>query len=290
MTDSQCSSAASRVILGDCRRVLPTLCGEEFNVAITSPPYWGLRSYGGEGSIGSEDDLASYLLALESVFSVLRERITSDGSLWLVVGDSFTSGNRRYRALDRKSSIRALEKRPRTPSGMKPKDLIGLPWELAKVVRSVGWYLRSEIIWSKPNAIPESVCDRPNRSHETVFLFSRSKRYYFDKKAQVDYLKAAQSYVSPSVWSFKVGGDRANHSAPFPIALSNACLAATAKPGMKVIDPFCGSGTVGISSAAFGCSFLGIDSDEVSVKTSLKRIGFGMREPRLHLPLPAQPV
>ncbi|WP_419848579.1 DNA-methyltransferase [Candidatus Poriferisocius sp.] len=150
---------------------------------ITSPPYWSLRDYSAEGQIGRDDALGEYVKSIVMALDQVRRVLTDDGTVWLNVGDSYTSGNRRYRAPDRKNRDRAMSVRPPTPEGLKPKDLIGVPWRLAFALQDAGWWLRSEVIWYKPNAHPESVSDRPTKSHETVFLLSKNQDYYYDTAA-----------------------------------------------------------------------------------------------------------
>src|SRR5215831_11086308 len=152
-------------------RKLPT---DFFRCCITSPPYWGLRDYNADGQIGAEDDPHDYIKRLVSIFEEVHRVLTADGTLWLNIGDSYTSGNRGYRAPDKKNPVRAMSYRAKTPRGLKPKDLVGIPWRVAFALQETGWYLRSDIIWEKPNCMPESVKDRPTRAHEYIFLFSKS--------------------------------------------------------------------------------------------------------------------
>ena len=150
---------------------------------MTSPPYWGLRDYGIEGQIGAENTVDDYITALVRLFREVYRTLTNDGTLWLNIGDSYTSGGRTWRGADGKNKGRAMNYRAPTPAGLKPKDLIGVPWKLAFALQSDGWYLRTDLIWNKPNCQPESVKDRPTRSHEYIFLFSKSEKYYYDGQA-----------------------------------------------------------------------------------------------------------
>ena len=156
----------------DALELLPDRCVQ---TVVTSPPYWSLRDYEVDRQIGRDDILADYVASIVQTFDKVRRVLTDDGTVWLNVGDAYTSGNRRYRAPDRKNRARAMAVRPVTPEGLKPKDLIGVPWRLAFALQDAGWWLRSEVIWHKPNAHPESVRDRPTKAHETVFLFSKSQ-------------------------------------------------------------------------------------------------------------------
>lgn len=225
---------------------------------ITSPPYWGLRAYGVRGEIGAERRLQTYLSHLSDVFGNLRRVVRKDGTLWLVMGDAFTSGNRRYRDVDSRHPVRGMVYRPKNPAGLKEKDLIGLPWRVALLLQSLGWYLRTEIIWHKPNAMPESVGDRPWRNHEYLFLFSNSANYYFDRDA-LNPLGSGDS--RRSVWSIPVGTERdgKGHAAVFPMALVQPCVSSSSRAGDVVLDPFAGSGTVGVVAVASRRRFVGFD-------------------------------
>lgn len=151
---------------GDALQILHRLPTGSVQCVVTSPPYWGLRDYGIEGQIGLEESLPQFINRLVAVFAEVRRVLRDDGVLWLNIGDGYTSGNRGYRAPDKKNPARAMSVRPDTPEGLKPKDLMGIPWRLAFALQEDGWYLRSDIVWDKPNAMPESVKDRPSRSHE----------------------------------------------------------------------------------------------------------------------------
>ena len=155
----------SAIVVGDSQRVLRQFLPNTFQCCITSPPYWGLRDYNIDGQIGLEESVERYLESLVAVFDEVRRVLREDGTLWLNIGDSYTSGGRKWRAPDKKNPVRAMDVRPATPRGLKPKDLIGVPWRLALALQAAGWYLRTEIIWDKPNCQPESVKDRPTRSH-----------------------------------------------------------------------------------------------------------------------------
>jgi DNA modification methylase len=183
---------------GDALSVLASLPEASVQCVVTSPPYWGLRDYGVEGSLGLEPTPELYVERMVAVFREVRRVLRADGTLWLNIGDSYTScGRDRYAPgkeianskIQRSSGARnklddgAGSFRPAQPEGMKPKDLVGIPWMLAFALRADGWYLRSDIIWSKPNPMPESVTDRPTKSHEYVFLLSKSQTYFWDQDA-----------------------------------------------------------------------------------------------------------
>lgn len=185
--------------IGDCREVLRSLPDQSVNCIVTSPPYFGLRDYGVEGQVGLEETPDAFVAELVSVFREARRVLKDDGTLWLNLGDSYAGGGTIGRndttpeALARRaakygtgagsgSAVGATGTRPRV-QGLKSKDLIGVPWMAAFALRADGWFLRSDIIWAKPNGMPESVTDRPTRAHEMVFLLSKSARYYYNNDA-----------------------------------------------------------------------------------------------------------
>jgi DNA modification methylase len=175
---------------GDCLEVLRRLPDECVQTVVTSPPYWGLRDYGVDGQIGLEDTPEEYVQHLMDVFREVRRVLREDGTLWLNLGDSYASGGkggggsfmqeRRDGSWQHRSQVNGWKS---PPPGLKQKDLVGIPWRVAFALQADGWYLRSDIIWAKPNPMPESVTDRPTRSHEYVFLLAKSPRYYYDAAA-----------------------------------------------------------------------------------------------------------
>lgn len=182
----------NQCFFGDCRDIMKQLIADDVKVqtCVTSPPYWGLRDYGAEGQIGLERTPQEYIETMVEVFSLVRDILSEDGTLWINLGDSYTSGGRKERDPGQSKIHPAYEGdnfadglRPETPPGLKPKDLVGIPWRVAFALQSDGRYLRSDIIWHKPNPMPESVTDRPTKSHEYIFLLSKSERYYYDHKA-----------------------------------------------------------------------------------------------------------
>lgn len=265
----------SLLICGDAESALDLLPDEVVQTVVTSPPYWSLRDYGAAGQIGRDDGLAEYTDSLVRTFRKVRRVLRADGTLWLNIGDSYTSGNRRYRAPDKKSPVRAMSVRPPTPPGLKPKDLIGVPWRVARALQEDGWWLRSEVIWHKPNAHPESVRDRPTKAHETVFLFSKGLRYYYE----VDAVKGPNGRRLRSVWDIptkpqrRSKGDETRHPAKMPIALARRCLQLTSKPGGVVLDPYAGSGTTLCAARDAGCNWVGIEIEPAFVDLIEKRLG-----------------
>jgi DNA modification methylase len=175
----------NKVFFGDCRDTMRNLIaqGVKVQMCVTSPPYFGLRDYGHPGQLGLEATPAEFVAAMVEVFALVRELLADDGTLWLNIGDSYASGGRKTRDSDDKLEQRGMDVRPADPAGIKPKDLIGIPWMLAFALRADGWFLRQDIIWHKPNPMPESVTDRCTKAHEYMFLLSKSERYYFDGRA-----------------------------------------------------------------------------------------------------------
>jgi site-specific DNA-methyltransferase (adenine-specific)/site-specific DNA-methyltransferase (cytosine-N4-specific) len=264
----------SRIILGDVRDVLPELEDARFRCCITSPPYWGLRDYGVENQIGAEEHLDEYIASLTDVFRKVRRVLADDGTLWLNIGDSYTSGNRKWRAVDKKNPARAMHYRPPTPQGLKSKDLIGIPWRVALALQEDGWYLRSDIIWHKPNCQPESVKDRPTSAHEYVFLFSKSERYFYDYRAVKEPGKNPGTLRNRrTVWSIPTEPFPGAHFATFPPGLVEPCIMAGSERGDEVLDPFFGSGTVGLVCMQHQRDFTGIEIKPEYVEIAEKRLG-----------------
>lgn len=258
----------SALITGDAKQVLRLLPGGVFQTTVTSPPYWSLRDYHIDGQIGLELSLAEYLQNLVSVFEEVRRTTRDDGTLWLNIGDSYTSGGRTWRAPDKKNPVRAMGVRPPTPDGLKPKDLIGVPWRLALAMQEAGWYLRADTIWNKPNCQPESVKDRPTRSHEYLFLFSKSEHYRYDHRA----VRGPNDRNLRTVWDINTQAYKEAHFATFPPALVRPCLALTSRPGDLVLDPFIGSGTLGQVALGMERRFVGIELNPEYVAIARDRL------------------
>ena len=184
-----------RIIQGDCRYMLKTLPSESVHCVCTSPPYWGLRDYGVAGQIGLEPTYAEFVEQMVAVFREVRRVLRGDGTLWLNLGDSYAGTSCGEQG---QTGQRADRRRPGNPDknhgasdrnglgsvhGLKPKDLCGIPWRVAFALQADGWWLRQDIIWSKPNPMPESVTDRCTKAHEYLFLLSKSERYFYDAEA-----------------------------------------------------------------------------------------------------------
>ena len=251
----------SVLICGPASEGLDLLPDRSVRTVVTSPPYWSLRDYEADGQIGRDDALGDYVKSIATTFDKVRRVLCDDGTVWLNVGDSYTSGNRRYRAPDRKNRARAMRVRPPTPEGLKPKDLIGVPWRLALALQDAGWWLRSEVIWHKPNAHPESVADRPTKAHETVFLLSKSQDYRYD----TDAVRGPNGRRLRTVWDInteprrRTDGGVDDHPAVMPMTLARRCIAITSEPGDAVLDPYAGSGTTLLAARDLDRRWAGIE-------------------------------
>jgi len=248
----------SMILKGDALNVLRTLPSASIQCVVTSPPYWGLRDYNIEGQIGLEPTLPQFINRLVAIFNEVKRVLKDDGLLWLNIGDSYTSGNRGWRAPDKKNPARAMNVRPDTPEGLKPKDLIGVPWRLAFALQQDGWYLRSDIIWNKPNAMPESVKDRPTRAHEYIFLMSKSEKYYYNYESIME-INGGSRRNRRTVWDICTQPFPEAHFATFPPELVDPCVLAGSKPGDYVLDPFFGSGTIGMVCQKRQRKYIGIE-------------------------------
>jgi len=264
------------ILFGDCRDTLSQF-DEKARMCVTSPPYYGLRDYGGEDNqIGMEQTPEDYVDEMVKVFRLVRDNLTDDGTLWLNIGDSYynyrSDGNYPQQTVSKTRQDLPI----RTPvrgnklKGYKSKDLIGIPWMLAFALRADGWYLRQDIIWHKPNPMPESVKDRCTKSHEYIFLLSKNKNYYYNNEAikepAVDWgtrdrtngkyhnkgtglqphsglTKSYPKKNKRSVWSVTKKPYKGAHFATFPPELIEPCIKAGSEVGDIILDPFMGSGT-----------------------------------------------
>jgi DNA modification methylase len=281
-----------RLLIGDCRDRLRELPDQSVQCVVTSPPYFGLRDYGVEGQMGAEASPKKYARAMAEVFREVWRVLRDDGTVWLNLGDSYAGSwgaqGRSGSMADRSVvSAREIEAHPKgqshtgstKDSDYKPKDLMGIPWRVAFALQDDGWYLRQDIVWHKPNPMPESVTDRCTKSHEYIFMLTKSPRYYFDAeaikesqtastKARLSQPKIGQqsgSYRQPgktngpmnavggradsrnkrSVWTIATRPYKGACFATFPPELVEPCILAGAPRGAMVLDPFAGSGTTG---------------------------------------------
>jgi site-specific DNA-methyltransferase (cytosine-N4-specific) len=267
----------SMILQGDSLHVLRRLPEKTFQCIVTSPPYWGLRDYDIGGQIGLEASLSQYINRLVAVFNEAKRVLKDDGIFWLNIGDGYTSGNRGWRAPDKKNPARAMSVRPDTPQGLKPKDLLGVPWRLAFALQQDGWYLRCDIVWNKPNAMPESVKDRPTRAHEYVFMLTKSEKYYYDYKSVLEQ-NGGKPRNRRSVWDINTQPFAEAHFATFPPALVRPCILAGSKHGDYILDPFLGSGTVGVVSQDLRRNFVGIELHPEYVLLAARRLSLPSRK------------
>ncbi len=258
----------SAILVGDARKLLRSIPEGTFQTTITSPPYWSLRDYGIEGQIGVEQSIDEYINDLVGLFDETHRVTREDGTLWLNIGDSYTSGGRTWRAPDRKNPIRAMDTRPPTPNGLKSKDLVGVPWRLALALQESGWYLRADLIWHKPNCQPESVKDRPTRAHEYLFLFSKNEHYTYDSQA----VRGPNDRNLRSVWEVHTKPYREAHFATFPLDLIKPCVLLSTSPSDLILDPFIGSGTTGVAALGADRRFLGIELNPKYVEIAERRL------------------
>ena len=303
-----------RILCGDSLEMLKTLPDCSVDCCVTSPPYYGLRDYGVDGQIGLEDTPEHFVDRLKDVFSEVRRVLKPAGTCWVNMGDSYCGTGDKGSFKDPKNpngrNGQSVAKNKKV-DGCKSKDLIGIPWMLAFALRADGWYLRQDIIWQKPNPMPESVTDRCTKSHEYIFLLSKSPKYYFDNEVikegaktkptardknkegyKADYAK--DDRFSPGervygadgrrnkrdVWRVPVQPVKEAHFATFPEKLIEPCILAGCKEGGVVLDPFFGSGTTGIVAERYGRDYIGIELNPEYVKIAERRLnGVQMRLP-----------
>ncbi len=294
------------IITGDSLEVLRGMEDESVDMCVTSPPYYGLRDYGVDGQIGREQSPEEYVEKLVQIFREVRRVLKPDGTLWLNLGDSYATSSGDNPPRNTRNSNGHTAKS--VPAGYKRKDLIGIPWMVAFALRADGWYLRQDIIWHKSNAMPESVRDRCTKSHEYIFLLSKSPRYYFNadairepcgKKGNAKTFRGGGAYTGGrsfknsatverqshgntenkagsrnkrSVWSIATAQFKAAHYATFPVKLVRPCILAGCRPGGVVLDPFIGSGTTGVVAIEEGRSYIGIEINPEYVAMATERI------------------
>jgi DNA modification methylase len=308
----------NKIIQGDCLVELKKLPSQSVHTCVTSPPYWGLRDYGVDSQIGLESTPEEYVAKLVEVFKEVKRVLRDDGTLWLNLGDCYAgSGKGKWdnprnvkntyipKSTDYKNIVV-------TPDGLKPKDLVGIPWMVAFALRADGWYLRADIIWHKPNAMPESVTDRPTKAHEYIFLFSKSEKYYYDHEAikepaiygTQDIRGSEGAYGPPqkarreskvkgsfqgkygaaafrairdtrnkrSVWTVSTKPFPDAHFATYPPDLIEPCIIAGSPEGGIVLDPFFGSGTTGLVAMENNRNFIGIELNPAYIEIAKKRL------------------
>jgi DNA modification methylase len=309
------------ILLGDVQERLGDIDDNSVRCCVTSPPYWGLRDYGHDGQIGLEQTPEDYVAKMVQVFREVRRVLTDDGTLWLNIGDSYAAqrggttppaetlaggangwmadGSRvnrdRHEGYNPSSNASAI--------GLKHKDLVGIPWRLAFALQADGWWLRQDIIWHKPNPMPESVTDRCTKAHEYVFLLSKSSRYYYDADAVAEPAIHAGHIVKAyktgknisgepmrdtatgghdvevgktrnrrSVWSINTKPFRGAHFAVMPEALAEPCILAGSELGDLILDPFTGAGTTAVVALKHGRNFVGCELNPEYMKIAEQRI------------------
>ena len=293
----------STILIGDARKRLAELPAGSARTCVTSPPYFGLRDYGEADQIGLEETPDAYVAEMVGLFREVWRVLADDGTLWLNLGDSYSgSGKGPAGNLGAKHDERNMEHTKASgnvPIGLKPKDLIGIPWRVAFALQADGWYLRSDIIWAKPNPMPESVTDRPTKSHEYVFLLSKSPKYYYNHQAikeestgksgtwsekthnaRIGRGTFNREYVPSEdglrnkrdVWTINTKPFKGAHFAVMPEALVEPCVLAGSQEGDTVLDPFTGSGTVAVVANRLGRNFVGTELNPEYGKIAKKRI------------------
>lgn len=316
---------------GDALDVATSLADASANCIVTSPPYFGLRDYGEDGQYGLEATPYDYVRTMRDLFSELRRVLADDGTLWLNIGDSYSSrvairpsshqdgmfpDRPELRKDWQRDKARGLTRMPNeniidgAGRYLPEKNLMGIPWRVAFALQDDGWILRNSIVWHKTSGMPESVTDRLSGRHENVFMFSKSKRYWFDldaiREPHAESTIAAASrarkpYQAPGqkpntktrgmgegganpgdVWSINTQPFPGAHFATMPVALAERCVKAGCKPGGTVLDPFSGSGTTGLAAARQGRKYVGIDLSaeylDLSLRTRLQAPGLNFGE------------
>lgn len=311
---------ANRIEFGDCRDTMRRWAaqGVKAQMCVTSPPYFGLRDYGHDGQLGLEQTPEQYIEAMVEVFRCVRDVLADDGVLWLNLGDSYASaGGKQVEQTVRapgsyvnsgQAGAEGVGTTRKPPTGYKQKDLIGIPWMLAFALRADGWFLRQDIIWHKPNPMPEAVKDRCTKAHEYIFLMSKSPRYFYDadaikepwKQNPNDIKRAKEKHPGyaakhdegyngnvrgqpvgdpdsgrnkRSVWLVPTRPYKGAHFAVFPPALIEPCVLAGSRPGDIVLDPFMGSGTTAQVALQHGRRYLGCELNPDYAALQQERIG-----------------
>ena len=309
-----------RIILADALEGLGLLEAGSCRTCVTFPPYWQLRDYGTPGQIGLEPTPEEYIARLVEVFREVRRVLSDDGTLWVNIADTY-AGSRAGKGdtkTDNKLNTRSrIEKSCIVPDGMKPKDIVGIPWMLAFALRDDGWFLRQDIVWNKANCMPESVRDRCTRSHEYIFLLSKQRRYFFDAAAIAETIaestandgrfirgdftenRPARGFIGRGgkgngmlksrkagyrnkrdVWTIPSSNYSEAHFATFPPDLIRPCILAGSAKGDTVVDPFFGSGTTGVVAFEECRDFVGIDNKPAYVELSERRTAEAMAQGR----------
>lgn len=258
----------------DCIRGMKQLPGSIIDTCVTSPPYFGLRDYGHSEQIGNEKELDLYINNLLNVFNEVHRLLKNTGTLWLNIGDSYNGSGGAGGDYSEGGFREGQPKyKGRNIEALKPKNLIGVPWHLAFALQKNGWYLRQDIIWNKPNPMPESVTDRCTKSHEYIFLLSKSQNYYFDNDAiKEQSVTENERRNKRSVWTVNTKPFKDAHFATFPQELIKPCILAGSPIGGLVLDPFMGSGTTAFVSKMYDRNYVGFELNSDYIKIAERRL------------------
>jgi len=300
--------------VGDSLEVLKTMDDESVHCCVTSPPYWALRNYDHLDQLGQEATPEEYVDKLVAIMGEVHRVLRSDGTLWLNLGDSYVGSGAKGQWKDPKNKKGRNGQQDKAQNnkvqGLKPKDMVGIPWRVAFALQAEGWWLRSDIIWHKTNPMPIPVNDRPTSCHEYIFLLSKSKHYYYDKDAILEPLKDPNRVDGPNcagfggnkhagnrdktlnnaysgtkydatklkgknkrdVWTVATNGYKGAHFAVYPPKLIEPCILAGCPDGGIVLDPFSGSGTTGVVALNNQKKYIGIELNPEFAELSHKRI------------------
>lgn len=315
----------NNIIQGDCLETLKKIPDNSINSCVTSPPYWGLRDYGHKDQMGNENTPDEYVNKMVILFREVKRVLKHNGTLWLNLGDSYAGNcsqtndgraafaSKRDRIVNRgknKDTAKWSYSKCNAQGDIKNKDLVGIPWMVAFALRADGWYLRQDIIWHKPNPMPESVTDRCTKCHEYIFLLSKSSSYYYNADAILEPLnypeRLARRYADPcsskkigcgaskinentigksfdkilerngrnkrSVWTITTKPFLSAHFATFPEDLILPCILASTPPQGIVLDPFMGAGTTALVSKKNGCNYIGCELNQEYINIANKRL------------------
>lgn len=261
----------NKIINEDCLAGLKKIPDNSIDCCVTSPPYYGLRDYGTKDQIGLEESPEEYVKKLVKVFEEVRRVLKAEGTLWLNIGDTYCHSTRNKNSFRRDKKGYSVSKSKRGVKrwgggnanggkGVKTKDLIGIPWMVAFALRSAGWYLRQDIIWNKPNAMPESVTDRYGKAHEHIFLLSKTKKYFFKKLEK------------RSVWVISTSPLKEAHFAVFPEEIPRICILSGCPEEGTVLDPFLGSGTTAVVARKLNRNYIGFELNKEYIQIAENRL------------------
>lgn len=300
----------NKIYQGDSLEVLKTFPDDNIDCCITSPPYWGLRDYSVEGQLGLEKTPEEYVAKMVDVFREVRRALRPEGTCWLNLGDSYSTPKEGNTETSKNPTRVTDSFKKELPRGMKPKNLVGIPWRVAFALQADGWWLRQDIIWAKPNPMPESVTDRCTKSHEYIFLLTKSSDYYYDHEAIKEDSVDKESYVGRrfrsakaivaahgrpgnpntldkgneadgktyekrnkrSVWTVTTKPFAEAHFATFPEALIEPCVKAGCPAGGIILDPFMGAGTTAVVAEKWGRQWVGIELNPKYIEIANNRI------------------